>query len=342
MGDSTTGYGDGWSHDRTVPTGVRGFWVVPSAGCRRIGRAYFAVQAVLGALWWVGVAVAPEVRRATLGALDPRWVAAFDLPLFVLASALAASGLRWPRHVAVIWTALVAMLMVGYATLTGLAGWGALLMVAAAIGSLFAAILIVYGRVPAERLLRGPLAFRVAPARSPAGQFARTLMQLAGFWVLFLAIIPAVLVLVEARWGLRLDLGVWFRISGAPVLLLASALGVWSARVMAHLGDGTPLPSASANRLVVAGPYRLVRNPMAVAGIVQAIGVGLLANSWLTLLYAACGIAYWHALVRPFEEADLEARFGERFRAYRGRVGTWILLPRSSTSTAGNGADQSS
>lgn len=90
------------------------------------------------------------------------------------------------------------------------------------------------------------------------------------------------------------------------------------------------------------GPYRFVRNPMAVAGIVQAIGVGLLASSWLTLLYAVCGIAYWHALVRPFEEADLEARFGERFRAYRNRVGTWVPRPRSSTSTVGSGADQSS
>lgn len=40
----------------------------------------------------------------------PRWVAASDIPLFVLASALAASGLRWPRHVAVTWTVLVAML----------------------------------------------------------------------------------------------------------------------------------------------------------------------------------------------------------------------------------------
>jgi protein-S-isoprenylcysteine O-methyltransferase Ste14 len=35
-----------------------------------------------------------------------------------------------------------------------------------------------------------------------------------------------------------------------------------------------------ANRLVVVGPYRIVRNPMAVAGALQTIGVGLWVGSW--------------------------------------------------------------
>ncbi|GAA2179081.1 isoprenylcysteine carboxylmethyltransferase family protein [Leucobacter tardus] len=310
--------------DSRIPAPVRGFWVVASAQARILGRAYFAAQAVLGAAWWIGVAVWSEVGRVTLGALDPRWVAVLDIPLFVVASGAAALGFTWPRRVAVVWTVLVAAAMVGYATATGLAGWGALLMIAAAVGSVLAAMLVAHGRVPAERLLRGPLAFQVAPARGPDQQFVRTLLQLTGFWVLFLAIIPAVLVFVEIRWGIRVAWVPAVRSAGAVMLVLASGLGLWAARTMARLGDGTPLPSASPNRLVIAGPYRWVRNPMAAAGIAQAIGVGLLMSSWTTVVYAVCGALYWHALVRPLEEADLEVRFGEAFRRYRECVGLWV------------------
>jgi len=52
---------------------------------------------------------------------------------------------------------------------------------------------------------------------------------------------------------------------------------------MAVLGNGTPLPAATARRLVIGGPYRFVRNPMAVAGLVQTVGVGLWTGSWTTV-----------------------------------------------------------
>jgi len=55
-----------------------------------LGRAYFGLQAALGA----------AVREATLGGLDPVLVAALDIPLFVVASALAAAGVRWACWIA--------------------------------------------------------------------------------------------------------------------------------------------------------------------------------------------------------------------------------------------------
>ncbi|MEG8036617.1 methyltransferase [Sphingomonas sp. LR61] len=76
---------------------------------------------------------------------------------------------------------------------------------------------------------------------------------------------------------------------GLVVLALASALGIASAAAMSTKGAGTPLPSASANRLVVAGPYRSVRNPMALAGITQGVAVGLLLGLWMVVVYALAG-----------------------------------------------------
>src|SRR5262245_38424118 len=102
------------------------------------GRAYFALQSVAGAAWWVGVFTVPFVRDATLGSLDPVAVAALDLPLFVGASALAALGLRAAAVIATVWTGFVAVALVVFATVTTEAGWGVLAMTAATGASLIA------------------------------------------------------------------------------------------------------------------------------------------------------------------------------------------------------------
>lgn len=291
---------------------------------RTLGRAYFAVQACGGAAWWLGVFLSDRVRAATLGTLDPLLVALGDIPLFVLASLLVAFGVRAAAWVAVPWTMLVAIGMGAYATATGFAGWGALLMAVASAGSLCAWMHVVYGRVPAERLLIGPVSFRLSPLASRRQYLGRTLLQLICFWVVFLAIIPLVILGIEERWQLRLAMPAAVTGIGLVLLILASLLGLWSAHTMASSGEGTPLPAAMARRLVISGPYRFVRNPMAIAGIAQAIGVGLIAGSWLVVCYALFGAIYWNWLVRPLEEADLEARHGAEFAAYRARTECWI------------------
>lgn len=295
---------------------------------RRAGRTYFAVQAAAGAAWWLSVCWSDAVRRATLGGLDPVLIAALDVPLFVIASALAALGLRWAVWIVVPWTGLVALCLCAYATVTQLAGWGAVLMLGSFAAGAAAGLLILFDRAPGEYLLLGPLAVRTArPARRAKHLFV-TGAQLLMFWGLFLVVLPLVIAWFEDRWHLRLDpptaVEISVGVTGAVLLIAASALGIWSAVSMASLGEGTPLPSATANRLVIAGPYRFVRNPMAVAGITQGVAVGLLLGSWLVVAYALCGSLLWNWAVRPLEEADLEARFGDEFRRYRDSVACWV------------------
>ncbi|MEJ6488599.1 isoprenylcysteine carboxylmethyltransferase family protein [Leucobacter sp. USCH14] len=291
------------------------------------------MQGGAGALWWVGVFTVPGVRRATLGGLDPVLIAAFDVPLFVCASLLAAVGLRWAAWIAVPWTLLVALGMAAYSTLTGLAGWGAVAMVAAALGSAAAGVLLRYGRVPSERLLVGPFAFREAERTTDRRNLARTGRQLAVFWVCFLALLPLAIAAIEARWGLRIAFPVPLGVVGGGCFAAGSALGIWSALTMSTRGAGTPLPSATARRLVIAGPYRWVRNPMAVAGIAQGIGVGCMLGSWMVVVYALAGSCVWNWVIRPHEEADLLERFGAEFDAYARDVACWVprrprALPR--------------
>ena len=288
-------------------------------------RLYFAAQALAGTVWWIAVFAVPVVREATLGDLDPMIMAALDIPLFVLASAAAALGLRAAAVVTTGWTIIVTLGMAVYATATTEAVWGALLMVAAAGGSSAALSLMLLGRIPTERIVaRGPFAFR--PASASAGvtrHVLATAVQVLLFWGFFLAVIPFALTLVEERWGLAIAFPPVLAPVGFVLFLLASGLGLWSAATMSAIGRGTPLPAAMPNRLVIAGPYRFVRNPMAIAGIAQGVAVGLMLSSWLVVAYAIAGSLVWNFAVRPHEEADLEARFGDAFRRYRSSVRCW-------------------
>ena len=101
---------------------------------------------------------------------------------------------------------------------------------------------------------------------------------------------------------------------------------------MAMRGEGTPLPAATARNLVVVGPYRFVRNPMAVAGALQAIGVGLWRGSWMVIASSIAGAVIWNTFIRPEEEADLAARFGSDYETYRSVVRCWIPIRRESLS----------
>lgn len=269
-------------------------------------------------------------------------IAVADIPLFVLASALVACGIRWAVWIVVPWTALVAAGMAVYATATTLAGWGALLMALAAMGSIAAGIVIVCGRAPVEWIVSGPFAFRTADDEGRTRLAVRIFRQMLLFWVLFLGVLPLGISALESRWMLAVDVSVAVRIGGGVLFVATGALGIWSAVSMLVKGEGTPLPAHMARRLVISGPYRYVRNPMAVAGIAQGVAVGLALGSWMVVAYALCGSLIWNTLVRPQEEADLSARFGAEFDEYRSAVSCWIpRLPkrrRAAVTTSGSSA----
>ncbi|WP_369076243.1 methyltransferase family protein, partial [Clavibacter michiganensis] len=145
--------------------------------------------------------------------------------------------------------------------------------------------LVLLGRIPTELVTSGPLRFRTAdPHAGRHRHVLGTALQIVVFWGLFLGVFPLVIAAAETRWRLRPPLpGPVVDVLGATglvVFVLASVLGLASAVSMSTRGAGTPLPSAMPNRLVVAGPYRVVRNPMALAGITQGAAVGLLTASW--------------------------------------------------------------
>ncbi len=163
---------------------------------------------------------------------------------------------------------------------------------------------------------------RPAAQRSRSADLGRTLLQVIMFWSFFLGLVPWGIQRMESYWELP-SFRPMPRV-GWSLLVTASLLGLWSGFTMAWFGRGTPLPMDCANRLVVRGPYRFLRNPMAVAGLAQGSAVALILGSWGCLLYCAAGMLTWNTFVRPVEEKDLAERFGESFSRYRSAVRCWI------------------
>lgn len=162
---------------------------------------------------------------------------------------------------------------------------------------------------------------RVARPASRVRHLAMTFVQTAMMWGVALWIAPTWIVVWERRLGVA---GFEARtLSGWVLFALASALGLWSGGTMAWHGDGTPLPLDTARRFVVAGPYRWIRNPMAVAGLAQGFGVALVLGSFGVAAYCILGGLLWQLAARPVEEADLAQRFGGAYERYRREVPCW-------------------
>lgn len=163
--------------------------------------------------------------------------------------------------------------------------------------------------------------FNPSSSTSPIVNLVKTVSYAAFFWVVFLWIIPSQIIKIDIYFDLDFEPS---RYVGIVVLLLASLLNLWAGMIMGWFGGGTPLPLDCASELVIRGPYRMVSNPMAVGGICQAIGVGIILGSSLTIIYAILGAIFWHLLIRPIEEVDLEERFGMSYTDYKRKINNWI------------------
>ena len=151
----------------------------------------------------------------------------------------------------------------------------------------------------------------------------KTALQILLAWGLALFILPYFLLQLE---GIPINYPLQNKpilVVGALLFTACSILGLRSAYIMGTLGKGTPLPMDAAQKLVVQGPYRIIRNPMALSGLGQGISIALMYQSPALLGFFAVGIVIWHFIIRPIEERELESRFGQEYRAYKSKVALW-------------------
>ena len=166
--------------------------------------------------------------------------------------------------------------------------------------------------------------FRQAKPASASWNLAKTFLQSIVFWGVFLVLLPITLLWIHARLGIPRLAFDGKELVGILLFSLFSAINIWSGATMAVVGQGTPLPTDCPRRLVIAGPYRFVRNPMAIGGLGQGLAIGIGTGAWLLFAAVILGGLLWNYFVRPIEEAHLSQVFGARFDEYSRWVRCWI------------------
>jgi protein-S-isoprenylcysteine O-methyltransferase Ste14 len=276
----------------------------------------YLLQASLISVWWVMLAISPRFFDAfQFDGIPAVSFWAFFAPDVVLIASLSAMRAYYR-------TSTIEYLILGafaYATLycfnASVLTWSGLLST---------------GVMTIGLLYNVFLCFNSSLFRSSSSGLAwnsvKTFVQIVCIWMLALVVIPYVLLdafnsEVAPIIGLR-------TIIGCGMFFCSSLLGLTSAYFIVHDGDGTPLPLDQTNQLVVSGPYRYVRNPMAIAGIGQGIAIAIVFVSVPILVYSFLGALVWHLVVRPFEERDMVKRFGDSYADYRRTVSCWLPTVR--------------
>jgi len=117
-------------------------------------------------------------------------------------------------------------------------------------------------------------------------------------------------------------------LAGFAVVVLAAGLTLFVSSVHQFVvrGRGTLAPWDPPQRLVVAGPYRYVRNPMISGVLLILIAEALFLRTQAHALWAL-GFAIVNAIYIPLvEEPQLARRFGDDYRLYCRHVRR--LMPR--------------
>jgi protein-S-isoprenylcysteine O-methyltransferase Ste14 len=117
-------------------------------------------------------------------------------------------------------------------------------------------------------------------------------------------------------------------VAGFVALAIGLALFAASLSRFVVQGKGTLAPWDPPRHLVVAGPYRYVRNPMISGVAFILIGEALLLraapHAWWAVLFIVINVVY----ISTVEEPQLEQRFGDDYRTYCRHVPR--VVPRRS------------
>lgn len=113
-------------------------------------------------------------------------------------------------------------------------------------------------------------------------------------------------------------------IPGVALMIAGGALGLACVGAFIVRGKGTPAPFDAPKIFVAVGPYRYVRNPMYMGGLLLLLGFGLYEHSVSILLMALTLFLVVHLMVVLYEEPTLRKLFGESYDQYCRTTRRWV------------------
>ncbi len=110
---------------------------------------------------------------------------------------------------------------------------------------------------------------------------------------------------------------------GAIIMACGFAIAGIAVRTLIR-AETTFRPDRSSRRLVDTGIFARTRNPIYVGFVLMMLGLGIMAGSIWTIVLTPVFMLYLGRFVIAREEAYLERRFGEDYRAYKRKVRRWF------------------
>jgi len=113
-------------------------------------------------------------------------------------------------------------------------------------------------------------------------------------------------------------------ILGLPFIVAGETLRLWS---LMHIGPTTRTRAICADRLIVSGPYAIIRNPLYLGNLLKVAGFVTIAGNFPFAVLVLCFYAFEYATVIPFEESFLQEKFPKDFADYCRKVP--VFIPKS-------------
>jgi protein-S-isoprenylcysteine O-methyltransferase Ste14 len=102
---------------------------------------------------------------------------------------------------------------------------------------------------------------------------------------------------------------------------------IWATITQWKTGNGTPVPNAPTQHLIITGPYKYCRNPIEFGAVLYYLGIGTLVGEIITgIISCMLGFTTGSIYHKFIEEKELEERFGEEYRKYKEH--TPFVFPR--------------
>jgi protein-S-isoprenylcysteine O-methyltransferase Ste14 len=122
--------------------------------------------------------------------------------------------------------------------------------------------------------------------------------------------------------GFRIDLPLMVKIAGLFFFGAGTILHLWTGELLGIKGlIGLPEISWRAkSRLVMKGPFSVVRHPTYLAHTLLFAGVFLSTGVVTVGIVTLLDFVVMNAVVIPLEEGELGSRFGEEYKTYKERV----------------------
>jgi protein-S-isoprenylcysteine O-methyltransferase Ste14 len=149
-----------------------------------------------------------------------------------------------------------------------------------------------------------------------------TLLFLLLILPIFLVWIPC-LILATHNQNYFFDIGI-IRYTGIIPIVTGVVIYLWCSHSFISFGQGTPVHFTQTKKLIVAGLYRFVRNPMYIGALLVIAGEALIFQSVILIFYALAAFGVLTFFLRFFEEPYLADKFGKTYNGYHKSVPRWI------------------